>query len=122
MHEAIVKYLNDGVLDTSVLKTSEKRENFKKVCRSLKVEKGVLMYKGRRNEFLPVPTPEQVDNLLYKVHVKKWKEGESDVGKKHYRGVQLHIDALSGAGWAYPASLGGLKALAEEEEVTLDIF
>ena len=114
LHEAIVKYLNDGVLDTSVLKTSEKRENFKKVCRSLKVQKGVLMYKGRRNEFLPVPTPEQVDNLLYKVHVKKWKEGESDVGKKHYRGVQLHIDALSGAGWAYPASLGGLKALAEE--------
>ena len=114
LHEAIVKYLNDGVLDTSVSKTSEKRENFKKACHSLKVEKGVLMYKGRRNEFLPVPTPEQVDNLLYKVHVKKWKEGESDFGKKHYRGVQLHIDALSGAGWVYPASLGGLKALAEE--------
>ena len=114
LHEAIVKYLKDGVLDTSVLKTAEKRENFKKVCRSLKVENGVLMYKGRRNEFLPVPTKEQVDNLLYKFHVKKWKEGESDVGKKHNRGLHLHIDALSGAGWAYPAGLGGLKALAEE--------
>ena len=27
-------------------------------------ERGVLYYKGRRNDFLPLPTPEQVDNLL----------------------------------------------------------
>ena len=86
LHEAIIKYLNDGALDTSVLKKSEERENFKKMFLSLKVDNGVLMYKERKNEFLPVPTPEQVDNLLYKVHVKKWKEGERDVGKKHYWG------------------------------------
>ena len=48
LHEAIIKYLNDGALDTSVLKKSEERENFKKVFLSLKVENGVLMYKKKR--------------------------------------------------------------------------
>ena len=114
LHEAIVKYLNEAVLDSSVLKTSQKRENFKKLCRSLKVERGILMYKGRRNEYIPAPTPEQVDNILYKVHIKDWKKNETVGKRKHYRGVQMHIDALSEARVAYPAALGGLKALAGE--------
>ena len=114
LHEAIVKYLNEGVLDLTFLKTSEKGENFKKLCRRLKVEEGVLMYKRRRSGYLPVPTTEQVDNILHKVHIKDCKEGESGVGKKHYRGLQLHIDALSEAKVAFPAAMGGIKALAEE--------
>ena len=115
LHEAHVKDLNDGVLDNTVLKTSEKHGNFRKLCRSLKVENGVLMYKGQRNEYPPVPIPEQVGNLLYKVHIRDWKKGKN-VGKTElYRGVQLHIvAALSEARVAYPAALGGLKALAEE--------
>ena len=88
LHEAIVKDLNDGVLDNTVLKTSEKHGNFRKLCRSLKVVNGVLMYKGQRNEYPPVHIPEQVGNLLYKVHIRDWKKGKN-VGKTElYRGVQ----------------------------------
>ena len=50
------------------------------------MEKGMLLHKGRRNDFPPIPTPEQVDTLLYKVHVEGVKARESGSGNKHYRG------------------------------------
>ena len=114
LREAVTKYLSEGVLDEVVLDTSEKREAFKKNCRNMKLEEEVLLYKGRRNDWLPIPTPEQVDSLLFKVHVKNAKEGESGFGKKHYKGLQMHVEALSQAGWAFPIGMGGLKAVAEE--------
>ena len=80
----------------------------------MKFENGMLYYEGRKSHFLPIPTPEQVDNLLYKVHIKNFKEGESGFGKKHYRGLHIHVEALSNAGWAFPIGMGGLKAVAEE--------
>ena len=104
-----------GKMDTVVLTTAEKRGNFKKFCLNMKVGMDrKLQYKGRRHDFRPVPTPEQMDNILYKVHVKAYKEGESDFNKEHYRGAQRHIDALSNAGFGYPSALGGLAALVNE--------
>ena len=79
LREAIMKYLTEGVLDETVLNTSDKREAFKKNLRNMKMEGGTLLYKGRRNDWLPIPTPEQVDNLLYKVHVKGVKAGEVEL-------------------------------------------
>ena len=114
LREAITRYLTEGTLDETVLDSRDKREAFKKNCRNMKFERGVLYYRGRRNDFLPIPTPEQVDNLLYKIHIKNYKEGESGIGKKHYRGLQLHVEALSNAEWAFPIGMGGLKAVAEE--------
>ena len=78
----------------------------------MKFERGVVYYKERRNDFSPIP--EQVDNLLFKIHIKNYKEGESGFEKKHYRGLQLHVEALSNAGLSNPISMGGLKAVAEE--------
>ena len=114
LREAITRYLTEGTLDETVLDSRDKREAFKKNCRNMKFERGVRYYRGRRNDFLPIPTPEQVDNLLYKIHIKNYKEGESGIGKKHYRGLQRHVEALSNAGWAFPIGMGGLKAVAEE--------
>ena len=114
LREAITRYLTEGALDGTVLDSRDKREAFKKNCRNMKFERGVLYYRGRRNDFLPIPTPEQVDDLLYKIHIKNYKEGESGIGKKDYRGLQLHVEALSNAGWAFPIGMGGLKAVAEE--------
>ena len=114
LREAITRFPVEHPLDETVLDTYEQKEAFKKNCRNMEMVDGKIMYKGRRNDWLPIPTPEQLDNLLFKVHVKNWKERESGIGKKHYRGVQLHVEALSNAGWAFPIGMGGLKAVAEE--------
>ena len=115
LREAVMAYLKEGKMDTVVLTTAEKRGNFKKFCLNVKVGMDrKLQYKGRRHDFRPVTTPEQMDNILYKVHVKAYKEGESDFNKEHYRGAQRHIDALSNAGFGYPSALGGLAALVNE--------
>ena len=114
LREAITKFLTEGTLDETVLDSRDKREASEKNFRNMKFETGVLFYQGRRNDFLSIPIPEQVDILLYEFHIKNYKEGESGFGKKHYRGVQLHVEALSNAGWAFPIGMGGLKAVAEE--------
>ena len=103
LREAVVAFLKERKLDTEVLSTAEKRTNFNHFCENMKLDdNGRLLYKGRRHGFRSVPTSEQVDSRLFKVHVKGYKEGESDLGKAHYRGTQKHIDALSNAGWHYP--------------------
>ena len=106
LREAIEKYLTSGAMDHSVLDSSEKRENFKKVCRMMKVEDGVLKYKGRTTDFRPIPTPEEVIPVLLEVHV-------GDRGN-HRTAKQPMVKRLSDKGYAFPASLGGLQALVEE--------
>ena len=115
LRDAVVKYLKEGRLDNEVLNSAKKRADFKKFCTNMKLDaEGKLLYKGRRHDFRPVPIPEQVDDILFKVHVKGYKEGESDFNKEHYRGAQKHIDALSNGGFGYPSALGGLASLVNE--------
>ena len=107
LREACEKWIVQGVLDKKVLDTSEKRENFKKFCRSLSVQDDVLMYKGR-SASVPkvVPTPEQVWVVLHPVHL--------GAGGKHVGTVQTLVNALSEAGYAFPIGHGGLAALVKE--------
>ena len=105
--EAVEKYLTDGTIDQNVLKTSEKRENFKKFCRNLQLQPdGILLYKSRKHEIRPVPTPDEISSVLVNVHV-------ADNGL-HRKDQKAMITALSNSGYAYPAALGGLASVVGE--------
>ena len=107
LREACEKYLLHKEIDNGILDTSEKRENFKKFCRSLSIEDGVLKYKGRQpNIARTVPTPEQVFEVLDPLH-----RGSRS---KHSCDVRVLGDALSKAGYGFPIGLGGVSSLVVE--------
>ena len=107
LREAVVKYLEDGSLNDTVLKTGDKRHTFVKFCRSLSLKNGRLYYKGRSDvEPKLVPSPQDVDECLNEKHIR--------VVGRHLRDRGTLVKALSNAGYSHPINLGGLGALVDE--------
>ena len=107
LREAIMKYLESQEVDDVVLATAEKRKNFRWFCDTLILKDNKLLCK-RRSCVEPkvIPTPQQVDDCLFRRHV-----GPFD---RHLWDKQTLVKALLNAGYGYPVSFGGLAALVDE--------
>ena len=102
-----MKYLETHEVNDTVLTTSIKRKNFRQFCEAITLKDGKLFCKARtENELKVIPTPQQVDDCLHNCHL--------GLLGRHIMDKKTHVKALSNAGYAYPAGLGGLNALVDE--------
>ena len=107
LREAIMKYLETQKVNDVVLATAEKRKNFSRFCDTLILKDNKLLCKGRSGiEPKVIPTPQQVNDCLFRRHV-------GPLGR-HVTDRQTLVKAISDAGYGYLVSIGGLAALVDE--------